>query len=68
MTVKLEALTRRVLGPKSEKVQPVEKELRKDESDRRGDQGAMGSSAGTASRARRAQGEAAQRNREPSPG
>jgi transposase len=33
MTVKLEALTRRVLGPKSEKMPPVETELRKDESD-----------------------------------
>ena len=29
----MEALTRRVLGPKSEKMPPPEKELRKDETD-----------------------------------
>ena len=33
VTAAMEALTRRVLGPKSEKVPPPEKELRKDESD-----------------------------------
>jgi len=32
VTAAMEALTRRVLGPKSEKVPPPEKELRKDES------------------------------------
>jgi len=33
VTAAMEALTRRVLGPKSEKMPPPEKELRKDESD-----------------------------------